>query len=148
MDKRWRVGSLLEYLVYRVRKFILGTGRNMCILGVYTSALFTLFGFLATVACLCADGLQYTGLLFLAPFTLLLGFGTWSMYKAALWAEESSDKMEPILPPTRQNIEQLPASEMLLRGSEEPTLGQEKVLLRASIATEETHPEELLRPHL
>jgi hypothetical protein len=54
-------------------------------------------------------------------------------------------EMESVEPVTRHNIAQMPAEETLVRASQEPTVGQEKVLLRAATAPEETKTEELLR---
>jgi hypothetical protein len=64
----------------------------------------------------------------------------------AVAAGKKVKKMEPVLPPTRQNVEQLPAEDILVRASTEPIQEQEKVLLRAATGAEETPPEQLLRP--
>ena len=47
-------------------------------------------------------------------------------------------------PPVTAEI--FPAEEILVRGSEEPSIAQSDVLLRATIADQETPPEQLLRP--
>jgi hypothetical protein len=45
-----------------------------------------------------------------------------------------------------KKADQLPAEETLVRASAEPTQEHEKVLLRASLVSEDTPPEQLLRP--
>jgi hypothetical protein len=67
------------------------------------------------------------------------------MIKTAIANMKEWRRMEAVVPPTRQHIEQLTAEETLVRASQEPTEGQEKVLLRAVQSTETVKPEELLR---
>ena len=51
----------------------------------------------------------------------------------------------PYVPPVTANADNLPAEEVLVRGSEEPLAPQREVLLRATIAEQGTPPEQLLR---
>lgn len=145
MNRRLRIGSLFQYVAYLAQKYVLDLSRNLLVLGVWGNAICCMLGFYGAIYCLLSEPIA---LLYVLPFTLLSGFGAWAMYKAAVAAETAVENMNPVLPPTRHNIERLPAHEMLLRGSEAPTEGQEKVLLRPASASEEAKPEELLRPHL
>jgi hypothetical protein len=67
------------------------------------------------------------------------------MIKTAIANIKVLRKMDRVAPMKRRDLDQLPAEETLVRASQEPTEGQEKVLLRAAMATEETSSEELLR---
>ena len=54
-------------------------------------------------------------------------------------------RTDPGVPFTRMNTADLPASESLVRASEEPTHEHQTVLLRAAIETTERHEEQLVR---
>lgn len=55
-------------------------------------------------------------------------------------------ELPAVEPVTSRNANRLPAEEILVRASQEPTLEQQHMLLRAASATEETPSEQLLRP--
>ena len=58
---------------------------------------------------------------------------------------EKYKEMTPVKPIIPQSISRLPDKEALVRASQEPMEGQEKVLLRAATTIEETNSAELLR---
>jgi hypothetical protein len=58
---------------------------------------------------------------------------------------EEADDTNGIELLTARKAEALPAAETLVRASQEPTEGQEKVLLRAALTSDDTPPEQLLR---
>jgi hypothetical protein len=144
MQKRKRIGSYPQYLAYIARNETLEWGELL----LYGAAIFLGFSTICFV--------------FAVPFFLLgtkswqaasscllsipiFGFGAWSLFKAGLRMGKKREAMEQIEPPTRQNIAQLTAEETLVRASEEPAEGQEKVLLRAAHSSSEIGQEELLR---
>jgi hypothetical protein len=82
-------------------------------------------------------------------FTLLAlisGLISWGLFSAGQFVGETADKIEDVERLTFITADKLPAEETLVRASTEPTQQQEKVLLRAATASEETPPEQLLRP--
>src|SRR5262249_39143860 len=111
---------------------------SLCSIGV-------VFGATATLLFLVEPPHGYAYAAFPLLFTLLCGFGAWAMYTIGVAASRRAENLEPLVPPTRQNIELMPVEETLVRASQEPTEGEGKVLLRAATATDETKPEELLR---
>lgn len=88
------------------------------------------------------------------PFLLgagLIAFLTYfapRMVRAGVDMVEEGQQLEPVALLTRSNLGQLPMEDSLVRASQEPTTGQEKVLLRTATATEQVKPEELLRASL
>lgn len=78
---------------------------------------------------------------------LLFGLpGGWWLFKRGMLHSEKAEQIEDVELLTHDTMRQLPAQETLVRASTEPTVKQEKVLLRATIAPEETPSEQLLRP--
>jgi hypothetical protein len=133
-----RVVSKAEYVAYKARKMTLEFGA--------VSMLIASGGFIliAVLCCLLAllwyDAIPiYLGL----PIALL---GAGMLIWGGIRTQKMAEKLEPVLPPTRHNLELLSAAETLLRASDEPTEGQEKILLRATLSPTETPPEQLLRP--
>lgn len=90
--------------------------------------------------------MEVAGALFMMIIGLFLGLGTWGLIWGGNSLYRTYDEREEVAPHTRPKPEQLPAKEILLRASTEPTEEQEKVLLRAAMTSEDTPPEQLLRP--
>jgi hypothetical protein len=136
-----RVVSKSKYGLYLMGKTWLG---YVSIVLSIVGSLFILF----TVWCAMIAYVNYGTVQFASAIVDLLvcGFVSAMLVAGATAASRVVGKIEPVLPETRQNIQQLPTEETLLRASQEPTEGQEKVLLRAAITTTETPPEQLLRP--
>lgn len=148
-NKPVRLGSLRDYLHYLVSSLMLMSVSAVTILlGVVcaAAALFCLaqmffssgamFDILSFLVIALFIGTISMTLLLVSMTLLLVG---WS---AAIKFKE----VEPVEPLTPAKADLLPASETLVRASEEPTEGQEKILLRAAQPTEAGKPEELLRP--
>lgn len=77
---------------------------------------------------------------------VLLAFASISLLALGLRTKRRVETAEPVRPLTRHTVNHIPAEESLVRASEEPLAGQEKILLRAAKANEETPAEQLLRP--
>jgi hypothetical protein len=142
MEKRKRIVSHPEYLAYLARKTTLRSGMFASGIGFYTCLMLTILCVLGSIICLCTAK-DSMGFFLLGAG--ILGETTYALFLATMFAKEKAESLEPVTPLTRQNIEHLPAEETLVRASREPTEGQEKVLLRAATATDETAAEELLR---
>lgn len=145
MQKRKKVSSYSRYFAYLTGKIALETtwivlflGTVFCILATLLSGIWALFGFLFP------ENFVWT-----LPF-VLFGGSSWAMFRIAKAASRRSDAMQPVILPTRANIEQLPAAEVLLRMAQEPSTPQKQILLRPAGASDITPQTELLRssaPH-
>jgi hypothetical protein len=147
MQRRKRIVSKSEYLAYLARKKTLGLGAVLLGMGGKMLVVFAFFCGIATLSMLCRpDTWSLAGFLFPTGMTLLTGYGAWAWMKAAIETEDIASNIEPVIPQTRLGIKQLAAEETLVRASAEPTLEQEKVLLRATIHSNDAPAEQLLRP--
>jgi hypothetical protein len=88
----------------------------------------------------------------LHPDLLVSGFPLWAVPTAVAlfgwWHSYASVKevrLLPYVPPVAEQIDALPVDQVLVRGSEQPAASPAE-LVRASLPTEQTAPEELLRP--
>lgn len=147
MRYRQQIASYLEYYAYLVRKTGLEAGSVLFpVMGVACTAM-TLIGGTGTLACLL---LPFLWDLVPAPliFTLTMGCGTWTLFHLGTAAGDTSNKMQPIAPPFRHPVERLPAKKVLVRASQVPDIALQEILVRPTTATNETEPEQLLRPHL
>jgi hypothetical protein len=78
---------------------------------------------------------------------ILIGYiGAFFIQKQGRVCTEKAKKIEEVELLKHANVGQLPVEETLVRASTEPTQEQEKVLLRAAMTSEDTPPEQLLRP--
>jgi hypothetical protein len=84
--------------------------------------------------------------LFLIGGILIAGIGTRVLIRMSNAVLDRVDQMNNVIPLTRANTADLPASESLVRASAEPIQQQEAVLLRAATQGVETPSEQLLRP--
>lgn len=140
--KPTRLGSLQDYAHYLVS--------SLALMWVAVVAfLLGGIGVVATLFCLMQMFFNSSELFEIISF-LLVAVAVGSVSFALLlfgWSSATEfTQLEPIEPLTPAKADRLPASETLVRASEQPTESQEKVLLRPAMATEEANPEELLRP--
>lgn len=77
--------------------------------------------------------------LFVAVVSAIVAYAGFALTKTA-------NAMQSLAPITRDNVARLPAAESLVRPSSADAIPQEQVLLRATMATDETPSKELLRP--
>ncbi|HZT43847.1 MAG TPA: hypothetical protein VFA07_16895 [Chthonomonadaceae bacterium] len=82
------------------------------------------------------------GLVSMAWMMLMFGYMTWVMIQAGIRARLEAKQL-PYVPPVTPDT--LPAEEVLVRGSEEPTQEQCNVLLRSADGSTGTGEQELLR---
>jgi hypothetical protein len=136
-----RIVSKSKYVVHVAAKTTLEFGGTLLGFGGHA-----LLG--VTWVCIIMLFLRPEDWSFLIIVALGSGWGAWAFLRGATQTEYISSKIPPVLSPTRQNIEQLPAEETLVRASTESTVEQEKTLLRAASRAEQTPPDQLLRPHL
>jgi excisionase family DNA binding protein len=78
------------------------------------------------------------------PVCLLAGGLFVLMAQSGFRQMKKAERLEPLVPLTRQTADQLPAEQSLVRASSEPS-EQQAVLLRAAAGSPETAPEQLLR---
>jgi hypothetical protein len=140
-----RVVSKTRYLRYLSQKAVLwAAGTSLFLLGVM--GVMACVG--ALIACLTLAnpyplwsipniGVSVVCLLPVALCVLLARSGISQMDRA--------ERLEPLVPLTRQNAEQLPAEQSLVRASSEPAEQQQAVLLRAAGSDTQTPAHELLR---
>jgi hypothetical protein len=145
MQKRKRVVTKLEYVAYLAGKTTLNSGSFLLWCGGVLLAVIAVLCGMITLYLLATPN-TWIGALGALFLTLILGGGAWLFIQAGMGAGSIAEEMEPVLPPTRRNIEQLAAEETLVRASTEPTVEQKQVLLRAATGTDQTPPEQLLRP--
>lgn len=144
MQSRKRVVSHEEYAVHLARKTTLETGVVITSIGACVCLIFALiFCFAALVMFYQREEVDFAGAFLIVA--IAMGAMSYGFFSLSYIVRDKSAKMEAVAPPTRHNIDLLPASETLVRAAQEPSEGQEKILLRAAIAPEETTPEELLR---
>lgn len=74
-----------------------------------------------------------------------LGLLTYYFTRSAIHGIVRAKSIDPGVPLTRANTGDLPASDSLVRASEEPLQAQQNILLRAATETLESQEEELLR---
>jgi hypothetical protein len=140
-----RVVSKSEYAAHLARKTTFKTGSTMMSVGGGIIVTLALVGYWVTLPIL-RDQPSWLTILFLLAWPLICIAGVMWCIREGAALNKQAEEVEPLLPPTRHNIEQLPAEETLVRASTEPIHEQEKVLLRAATGAEETPPEQLLRP--
>jgi hypothetical protein len=146
---RKRILSKPQYIVHLGKRMTLAPfGCLLCLIGCV--GLFLALCLSILLVCAGLSLLFYhksDGLGFWLVSTLLVG----SLSLEALWtglkAIEAFTEMKPAAPFTRQNVEQLPEPESLVRASAEPPAEQSDVLLRAAQHGQRTPAEELLRAH-
>ena len=69
-----------------------------------------------------------------------------SIFCVSLWRGHIKQSAEiPYIPPVREQIEDLPADKVLLRGSDAPAVSQQAELLRATVFSSPVPKQELLR---
>jgi hypothetical protein len=144
MKEKKRLVTLKDYLRYVMEKTMRFKAGGM----VATTGVFGLFAIPVITTFLLQSLLEESGTL---PFWLgagliaFLAYFAPRMVRAGVDMVEEGRQLEPVAPLTRRNRNQLPDEEALVRASQEPTAGQEKILLRAAATVEESRPEELLR---
>ena len=79
------------------------------------------------------------------PVAIALGGACYVLMRGAYTLHESAENMDIGIPFTRANTTDMPASESLVRASQEPLQAQEMILLRAAMETTEGQEEQLLR---
>lgn len=124
--------------------------------GSLSLLLFSVIGFFVMMCCLVV------GCMFIADYmrgwnhivagliafliAVTLGALSYLLWQAANRAIVAAGLIAPCLPLTRANTADLPAIESLVRASAEPLQIQQNVLLRAATQSEQTPPEQLVRP--
>lgn len=146
MPKRKRVTSYREYVSYLAHKVTLESGMILFYTGSILFAIAAILGIVGTLALLVHPNWRMACIIPLIS-TLITGFCTWALYMLGSEAGKSAARIEAVIPPTRQNIEQLPVEETLVRASQAPAVGQKMILLRPVSASTEKAQQELLRPH-
>ncbi len=91
------------------------------------------------------SGVRYTLHSNRAFYTVESSVVTFCFYKGMKTSFRKFAKIKPGIPLTRANAADMPASESLVRASEEPMQAQEAVLLRAAAEEQERHEEQLVR---
>ncbi len=141
-----RIVSKTRYLGYLSRLAMLhGSGTILLLLGSMGAVICVGILIVSIVGwALC--GFAHPGILMLGlGFSLFAGFPSMLAIRLGIGQCEKANRMEPVIPLTRQSAEQLPAEESLVRASSEPADVQPEVLLRAAGSDMQTPPQELLR---
>lgn len=134
----------LKYLLKKLQANAFRCACAMATLGCGGLSLLVLLAFIATLR----DPDEFTNVPFLAYFLMLdfLGGSTWLF--ARLWrSSATAANTLDYVPPVREQIAVLPADEVLLRGSDEPSATPEELLRAAHGGTVEAG-EDLLLPSL
>jgi hypothetical protein len=144
---RKRVVSKGQYISYLAKKAGLSSVSGLLFCSGLMGLLLAGCGLLASVLMLFGSASPGSDL----PISLIwasLSIGVASLLVERIGFEgiKEAQKMTPVLPLTRHNVEQLPEPESLVRASSEPAAEQCDVLLRAAHPGQETPAEQLLRP--
>jgi len=111
-------------------------------------ALAIVVGALVAVGILCTFGAIFTNSISQVTCALIAAFSfplAWRMKRFAEKTMQEAQKKLDVVPLTRANIGDLPASHTLVRASQEPPPSQKAELLRAAQFGQETPADELLR---
>ncbi len=132
-----------KYATYLMGKTSMATvGASLMVVGSGVALLFLLGGLLMIAL---PNGKSATPILGL----ICLLIATLPGYIAFVGRKliQEARNMERLAPITRHSAALLPAVDSLVRPSSAASIPQDRVLLRATVATDETAAEELLRPH-
>ena len=145
-----RIVSKAEYVALQSKKASRLLSGRLLILVAWTGMIITFVGFLAFMVTMGVHDL-------FPPFIrggifLLTGAFGWFFCRFLMFCQETgrnqvddAKAMEEVLPFTHTNTSNLTVSESLVRASSEPLQEQESVLLRASIYSQQTPSDQLLR---
>ena len=144
-----RVGSWWKYLAYVAKKGTLSSiGVSLLLTFCFIGALL-IAGVLTSIWEIIRNPVIASVVGTVIRLFLFCMIGLGSLIAVALLCQKSLTSaiaLNPVLPPTRQNTTSLPAQDVLVRASVEPTEEAGKTLLRATVADGETPAGELLRP--
>jgi hypothetical protein len=152
-----RIVTRRQYVESKARKTVFGVGiAGGCIFGSAGLLLTLLSLFYAIVLVVSAFTAllhsehvsvnEWLAVIFSVGVCALFGTGTYLLGMVVEKSVERSAKEEDVVPLTRANADQIPATQSLIRASHEPMQEQQAVLLRPALHDALTSPAQLVRP--